>query len=303
MRRIYLLLFVLLSGLAFAGNVPEEQARKMANAFWQSAPQTRGSSSANLQMVLQSESLATTRSSGMEPAYYVFDNTSGPGFVIVAGDDAAMPILAYSFENEFPTDNMPANLFAADFVGNPSVNFVEAKGSQNEDGSITLTLFDTMKADFIPAQPVSLADWRKEREESDQARAEELKAKSREKGYVEKSNKDEIFRYHIQRAEETDDSLEAVKTAGDDDFVLGIRPELIELDENGALDGEIYGAMPTGMESTIKVRIRDYLLTSVIFGNLHFRIGTQIRMTIASSRIMLFERSSGKLITLGSLKF
>lgn len=110
MRRIYLLLFVLLSGLAFAGNVPEEQARKMANAFWQSAPQTRGSSSANLQMVLQSESLATTRSSGMEPAYYVFDNTSGPGFVIVAGDDAAMPVLAYSFENEFPTDNMPANL-------------------------------------------------------------------------------------------------------------------------------------------------------------------------------------------------
>lgn len=199
--------------------------------------------------------------------------------------------------------NMPANLFAADFVGNPSVNFVEAKGSQNEDGSITLTLFDTMKADFIPAQPVSLTAWRKEREESDQARAEELKAKSREKGYVEKSNKDEIFRYHIQRAEETDDSLEAVKAAGDDDFVLGIRPELIELDENGALDGEIYGAMPTGMESTIKVRIRDYLLTSVIFGNLNFRIGTQIRMTIASSRIMLFERSSGKLITLGSLKF
>ena len=109
MRRIYFLLFVLLSGLAFAGNVPEEQARRMANAFWQSAPQTRGASSATLQMVLQSESLVT-RSSGMEPAYYVFDNTSGLGFVIVAGDDVAMPVLAYSFENEFPTDNMPMNL-------------------------------------------------------------------------------------------------------------------------------------------------------------------------------------------------
>lgn len=110
MRRIYLLFFVLLSGLAFAGNVPEEQARKMALVFWQSAPQTRGvSSPVNLQMVLQSESL-TTRSVGTAPAYYVFDNTSGPGFVIVSGDDVAMPVLAYSFENEFPTQKMPDNL-------------------------------------------------------------------------------------------------------------------------------------------------------------------------------------------------
>ena len=109
MRRIYFLLFVLLSGLAFAGNVSEEQARKAAIAFWQSAPLTRGASSATFQMVLQSESLVT-RSSGMESAYYVFDNTSGPGFVIVAGDDVAMPILAYSFENEFPTREMPENL-------------------------------------------------------------------------------------------------------------------------------------------------------------------------------------------------
>ena len=123
------------------------------------------------------------------------------------------------------------------------------------------------------------------------------------KGYVEKSNKDEVFHYHIQRTEEIDESLEGAKTIGDDDFVLGVRPELIEIDENGALEGEIYGAMPTGMESTIKVRIGDFLLTGVIFGNSHFRIGTRIRMSISSDRIMLFDRSSGRLVTLGSLEF
>lgn len=61
--------------------------------------------------------------------------------------------------------------------------------------------------------------------------------------------------------------------------------------------------MPTGMESTIKVRIGDFLLTGVIFGNSHFRIGTRIRMSISSDRIMLFDRSSGRLVTLGSLEF
>ena len=52
------------------------------------------------------------------------------------------------------------------------------------------------------------------------------------------------------------------------DFVLGVRLDLIPIDPNGSLDGEIYGAMPTGMESTIKVRVGEFLLTGVIFGNL-----------------------------------
>ena len=199
--------------------------------------------------------------------------------------------------------NRPANLFAADFVGNPSINFVEANGKQSGDGTVQLTLFDGMKATFRPASPLSLDEWRRQRDADAKAAEDALRAKSQMKGYVEKSNKDEVFHYHIQRTEEIDESLEGAKTIGDDDFVLGVRPELIEIDENGALEGEIYGAMPTGMESTIKVRIGDFLLTGVIFGNSHFRIGTRIRMSISSDRIMLFDRSSGRLVTLGSLEF
>ena len=199
--------------------------------------------------------------------------------------------------------NRPANLFAADFVGNPSINFVEANGQQSGDGTVQLTLFDGMKATFRPASPLFLDEWRRQRDADAKAAEDALRAKSQMKGYVEKSNKDEVFHYHIQRTEEIDESLEGAKTIGDDDFVLGVRPELIEIDENGALEGEIYGAMPTGMESTIKVRIGDFLLTGVIFGNSHFRIGTRIRMSISSDRIMLFDRSSGRLVTLGSLEF
>ena len=199
--------------------------------------------------------------------------------------------------------NRPANLFAADFVGNPSINFVEANGQQSGDGTVQLTLFDGMKATFRPASPLSLDEWRRQRDADAKAAEDALRAKSQMKGYVEKSNKDEVFHYHIQRTEEIDESLEGAKTIGDDDFVLGVRPELIKIDENGALEGEIYGAMPTGMESTIKVRIGDFLLTGVIFGNSHFRIGTRIRMSISSDRIMLFDRSSGRLVTLGSLEF
>ena len=199
--------------------------------------------------------------------------------------------------------NKPANLFAADFVGNPSINFIEASGQQNEDGSISLELFKSRKARFIPHEKLSLSQWRTARDKDVQEKEEEMKKASSQKGYVEKSNKEEVFRYHIQKVVETDDSLEGAKKVSDNDFVLGLRPELLEMDENGPLECEIYGAMPTGMESTIKVSIDDFLLTSVIFGNLNFKLGTRIRMKMSSERIMLFDRTSGRLITLGHIEF
>lgn len=41
---------------------------------------------------------------------YVFNRANGHGFVIVAGDDAAEPILGYSTEGSFSYDDMPDNL-------------------------------------------------------------------------------------------------------------------------------------------------------------------------------------------------
>lgn len=110
MKRFFFLWFLFFSGIVLAGNVTEDQARQIAVSFWQSAPVTRGGIP-SLQMVFHSEDLVT-RSSVQSPAYYVFDNTGGPGFVIVAGDDVAMPVLGYSFEHEFSKDNLPANLKA-----------------------------------------------------------------------------------------------------------------------------------------------------------------------------------------------
>lgn len=100
-----LLFFV---GWAFAGNVTEQQARRVAVAFFQSAPQTRVSES-DLRLIRDSES-SLTRSGGAAPAYYVFDNVSGGGFVIVAGDDVASPVLGYSFTEEFPEGTLPPNI-------------------------------------------------------------------------------------------------------------------------------------------------------------------------------------------------
>ncbi len=198
--------------------------------------------------------------------------------------------------------NHPQNLFVADFVGNPSINFVEANGAQQPDGSITLDILGGVKAVFRPREGLDLAAWFAERDRKAAAHAAERLAKSQEKGYVEKGNKDEPFRYHIAKVEEEDDSLQEEPILTNEDLVLGIRPEFLNITSEAPLKGEIYGAMPTGMESTIKVYVNGFLLTGVVFGSSLFTIGEQHSISFTGHHIMLFDRQSGDCIALGSLE-
>ena len=198
--------------------------------------------------------------------------------------------------------NRPENLFVADFVGNPSINFVEAKGRQGSDGSIELTVLDGRKAIFTPEQPMLLPQWFRQRDMELEAQAQALKARAGESGYVEKSNKDETFRYHIARVNDEDDGIHEEPVLTNEDLVLGIRPEFLSITGGGNVECEIYGAMPTGMESTVKVRIGEYLLTGVVFGSTLFTIGSKLPLEITGNNVMLFDRSSGRRITSGTLK-
>ena len=206
------------------------------------------------------------------------------------------------YEPPLTVYSRPQNLFVADFVGNPSINFMEAKGAQSADGSIALTILNGKKAVFRPQAPLDLAAWFAERDRSAARRAADHQAKSQEKGYVEKGNKDEPFRYHIARVEEEDDSLQEEPVLTNEDLVLGIRPEFLDIKTEAPLKGEIYGAMPTGMESTIKVSVDGYLLTGVVFGSSLFTIGEQHSVSFSGNNIMLFDRQSGDCIALGSLE-
>ena len=197
----------------------------------------------------------------------------------------------------------PNNLFAADFVGNPSINFVEAKGAQSADGSVELAVLDGIKARFTPTEKIDLAKWFAQRDQRREEKLANQKAAASKKGYVEKGNKDEVFRYHIAKVEDQDDAMVEEPVLTNEDLVLGIRPELLHIDPNGALEGEIYGAMPTGMESTIKIRVGNYLLTGVVFGNTLFKLGEKVRLSVSGEAVMLFDRISGERIAIGTLGF
>ena len=198
--------------------------------------------------------------------------------------------------------NRPNNLFVADFVGNPSINFIDAKGKQGADGKLELTALEGVRLKFVPKQPIDIAKWQTDRDQAAADAAAAVEESLKDKKAVEKSNKDEKFKYHVAMVEENDYSMEEEPVITNEDFVIGVRPEFLKLGKEGALKTTVYGAMPTGMESTVKLRIGNFLLTGVIFGGVTFDIGTEMSMDIQGDDILLFDRTSGKCITAGSIE-
>jgi len=192
---------------------------------------------------------------------------------------------------------MPNNLFVADFVGNPAINFIEAKGKQQSDNSIKMTILDGMQVEFTPGETLKLSDWyaKAEGEEETQKTVEVANVS------IEKSNKDTAFHYHISKVNEEEELSEECAITNED-FVIGIRPEFMNISDTGSIEGEIYSAMPTGMETMVKVRIGNYLFTGVVFGGVLYQIGQQIKLDFNGDNIVLFSRKNGKLITRGSIK-
>ena len=204
----------------------------------------------------------------------------------------AVPLTVYS---------EPENTFVADFVGNPSINFIEAKGAQKDDGTIALQLLGK-EAVFTPEKELKLTEWFLERDRKKEEREKEQKKRSEEKGYVEKGNKDEIFRYPISYVNGEEGEFHP-ETMTNEDLLLAVRPEFIDIKSGEGIEGEIYGVMPTGMETTVKVRVGEYLLTGMVFGSDLFSIGEKLKLSFKGMKLMLFDRKSGERIVNGSLRF
>lgn len=112
MKKLLLLLLSVVSISVFADNVTVERATLLAKKFFKKNVDTRSTVEPQIKLVWDGETAETRGTSVEEPAFYVFNRTDQPGFVIVSAEDATLPILAYSTEHNFFVENMPSNLSA-----------------------------------------------------------------------------------------------------------------------------------------------------------------------------------------------
>ncbi|MBO7265876.1 MAG: C10 family peptidase [Alistipes sp.] len=109
MKRLLTLLILLgLISTAHAGEVGTQRALSIAQRVLGDA--TRSS---DVVVAWDSSLFSTTRVEVVEPTFYVVRPTSGPGFVIVSGDDVVAPVLAYSTTYYAPTMTLLPRNFEA----------------------------------------------------------------------------------------------------------------------------------------------------------------------------------------------
>ena len=136
----------------------------------------------------------------------------------------------------------PANLFTADFVGNPTMNFIETTGKILDERTANIEFF---------GHPFKFTENEKLGEYSGEG------------------------------------------------FVVGIRPEYVELEE-GELTAKVYATLPAGMETTVKLQIGDFILTSVKFGNVDYKVNDDMKFKISGDGVILFDKKTGKNIGKGT---
>lgn len=149
------ILFATFLSLSTNGKVVTKQkALDFATRFFANHAKSRNNS-ASIEFVWDSSKLASNvRSSGESPTFYVFTPSDGKGFVIVAGDDASVPVLGYSFDNKIPyADELPQNLHSwlegvhksiaqSRLQGDLSSSWIEEKWTQSRAGD-PLVLLET----------------------------------------------------------------------------------------------------------------------------------------------------------------
>ena len=133
--------------------------------------------------------------------------------------------------------NNPANLFVADFMGNPTMNFID--GHLSADGSLS---FGSMKATIVSEEGV----------------------------------------------------------CQDRQVVVGIRPEYIHIEQDGLLRAIVYGTLPSGMETTVKLDVNGTPLTAVVFGDVDYPVDSSICFSFHKNAI-LFDKETGQNIAHGRL--
>lgn len=105
MKRL-ILLFISVVAIftpAYAEKISQQDARNIAEDFFRK--------NGKKAVLILENGTPATKSTIVEPAYYVYNNINGSGgFVIVSGDDSSRQILAYSLSGHFDSTDMPDNV-------------------------------------------------------------------------------------------------------------------------------------------------------------------------------------------------
>ncbi len=149
------------------------------------------------------------------------------------------------YDPPLTTYNSPNNLFVADFVGNPTMNFIKGEVLSKDKDMLKIKMLD------------------------------------------------KTFEFKNKNGDVEYDGNEVV---------IGIRPEYMLIEESG-IEASVYSALPSGMETTVKLEVGSELLTSVVFGDIDFKVNEKLFFNIKGDKSIVFDKKTGAKVAQGSFKY
>jgi multiple sugar transport system ATP-binding protein len=137
----------------------------------------------------------------------------------------------------------PANLFVADFMGSPTMNFLKATAKKTGDNTCDVS-FCGLTRTFTSSKPL---------------------------GNIPEK------------------------------VTLGVRPEFITIAPDSDVKATVYSTLPSGMETTVKLRLGVEIITSVIFGSVDFPIDAEVSLAFHGTDMLLYATEGGELLADGQL--
>ena len=85
------------------------------------------------------------------------------------------------------------------------------------------------------------------------------------------------------------------------DYVLGVRPEFVHVGDQG-IEATVISSLPSGMETTLSLAVKDITLSAVAFGSVDFKMDSTVHFNFEGNRYVLFDKETQNKLGLGSLE-
>ena len=106
------LTFILMLAFSFSligGPIDETTAKQLAQSFWKKSNIMGVKNGKVFKKEMDEARFINVATQRGYTEFFIFNNTAGKGYVIIAADDCVTPILGYSYENNFDDGELPPN--------------------------------------------------------------------------------------------------------------------------------------------------------------------------------------------------
>ncbi|GAB6010204.1 thiol protease/hemagglutinin PrtT [Dysgonomonas reticulitermitis] len=142
---------------SYAERISVEQAAKVARNYVRAIPKFDALSAVQLtHTAVGTVRQGQLRKSGSDEVYYyVFNVNNDQGFIIVAGDDVAVPVLGYSDNGKYDENNLPPNFaYWMDFLSKEIASAIENNARQSSETKAQWEIYSNDAAPLLKAGDV-----------------------------------------------------------------------------------------------------------------------------------------------------